>query len=433
MKRLSLLLSTILVFTLAGCGTPGTTEAPTQAPTAAPTWTPRPSPTTAPSATPAPTAAPTELPIATYTAELSATVVASLPPTPADPSEPSIAGAVALPVRASSGPPLWAVFSYGMHSFSTPQKHFVAMYARLGDTWQQLGKLELENPDYIDPTGVRQVDLAPGYVWLEVQSGVGAHGGCYDLLRFDGKVLQDVVSHCAESPGAGGIQDVNGDGTNDVVLDQTDSYIFCYACGVRLVKQQVLGWDGQKLAPVELTKLPDHAPASLRDLNDRASDLAEHGLWKEAQAAVDQMAQLGEHDPTADWNAALIRLTAKGRADQAQSGAYPLLDNLFYGDYPAALDVLRQYPPEQLFAADTPLVKGTIAEGWEQQVTDSITTTTNLAIQLKPDLAAAYFLRGWGVHLTDPANPSALADIERAAQIAPDDKLFTESLAFLKK
>jgi hypothetical protein len=78
-------------------------------------------------------------------------------------------------------------------------------------------------------------------------------------------------------------------------------------------------------------------------------------------------------------------------------------------------------------------VKGTTAEGWEQQVTDEITRTAELALSFKPDLAAAYFVRGWGVHLTDPANPSVLADIERAAQLDPKETLFSESLAYLRK
>ena len=75
---------------------------------------------------------------------------------------------------------------------------------------------------------------------------------------------------------------------------------------------------------------------------------------------------------------------------------------------------------------------GTTAEGWQQQVTDEITRTTDLALQFKPDLATAYFLRGWGVHLTDPKNPSVLADIERAAQLDPKEALFSESLAYLR-
>src|SRR6185436_10612586 len=77
---------------------------------------------------------------------------------------------------------------------------------------------------------------------------------------------------------------------------------------------------------------------------------------------------------------------------------------------PAALDAMRPYQPAELFSADTPVVKGTSAEGWEPQVTYEITQTTGVALALKPDLAAAYFLRGWAVYLTDPSNPAVLAD-----------------------
>lgn len=432
MKRLSLLFTTALIAALASCGTPSTVE--TQSPTAQPAPTAQPEPTVAPTATVEPTAAPTELPIATYTAELSATVVASLPPTPVDPGSPAIEGAVALPLRpAGDGPPLWAAFTYGLHSFDPPQQHFVAIYTRDGAGWRELSKLNLENSDYVYPTGVQQVDLAPGRIWLEVQSGAGAHGGCYDLLSFDGKDLRDEVSHCHESPGAGSVADVNGDGVNDVVLNQTQNYIFCYACGVRKADQKVLRWDGQKLAPVELTHLPESAPAELRRLTNRAVDLAEHGLWKDARATISQTVALGASDATATWDAALIRLTAEARAEQAGSGAYPLLDNLFYGDYPAALDAMRPYAPEQLFAADTPLVVGTTAESWVPELTAEITGTTELALKLQPDLAAASFLHGWALHLASPADPAALADVERAAQLAPGDKLFSESLAYLRK
>src|SRR3982750_3672844 len=83
MKRLSIILVTLL-FTLAACGAPPTSEAPTAAATSAPT---RPTPAPEPSATPepptlVPTALATEVPLAMMTAELSATVVAGLPPTP---------------------------------------------------------------------------------------------------------------------------------------------------------------------------------------------------------------------------------------------------------------------------------------------------------------------------------------------------------------
>jgi hypothetical protein len=440
MRHLSLLLTSALVFTLAACGAPTASESPTTVPTAAPTRTPRPTPEPRPSATPEPTAAPTELPIATYTAELSATVAASLPPTTTPESGDAggffagIEGVEAQPLKApASMPPLWAVSSRGMRNADPPQNHFVAIYARAGDGWKELDRAELENYDFFAENGLAQVDLDPRYVWLEAQGGAGAHSGCYDLLRFDGKQLHDEVSACSSSPGAGELKDVNGDGTPDVVLNATNYYVFCYACGVREVNYQVLRWDGDKMAQVELTRLPDSAPAKLRDLNNQAIDLAEHGFWKDARATVEQAAILGAQDQAATWNAALIRLVAGGRAEQAKSDIYPLLDNLYYGDYPAALDAMRAYTPEQLFAADTPLVKGGVAEGWEPELAHEITTTTELALQLQPDLAAAHFLRGWALHLANPGSPDALAEIERAAALDPNDKLFAESVAYLRR
>jgi hypothetical protein len=187
------------------------------------------------------------------------------------------------------------------------------------------------------------------------------------------------------------------------------------------------------MVEVKLALLPGAGSGELHVLTNQMITLAQAGLWKDAQAAISQTLLLQQDDQDATWAAGLIRLTASARAKQAQSGAYPLLDNLFYGDYPAVLDLMRAYKPAELWSAETPLVKGSTAEGWEQQMTDEITRTTDLALTAMPDLATAYFLRGWGVHLTDPTNQSVLADIERAAQIDPKEALFSESLAYLRK
>jgi hypothetical protein len=439
MKHLNLLICALVLCTLAACGTATPTEQPT-APAAPPkpTLTPRPTPTIQPSATPAPTSEPTAMPIATYTAELSATVVAGLPPTAAPDSsgntEPGIDGASVLPIEENGATgQLWAVWSHGLRAFDPQQNHFVAIYRRDDTGWHTVDKIELENADYLDEAGVEQVRLDGMNIWLAAESGVGAHGGCYDLLRFDGQKLHGEVSACGASPGVGQLTDVNGDGTPDVVIDASDAYVFCYACGVREVNYQVQRWDGQRMERVGLKPLPETAPAELRKLNDQAVAQAQAGLWKDALATAQQAEALKADNSDATWNIGLIRLTGQARAEQATSGAYPLLDEVFYGDYNAALDALRKYSPAELFGAKPPVVSGTNAEGWEQQVTDEITRTTDLALKLQPDLAPALFLRGWAVHLTDPANPAALADIERAAQLAPDDKLFADSAAYLRK
>jgi hypothetical protein len=54
-------------------------------------------------------------------------------------------------------------------------------------------------------------------------------------------------------------------------------------------------------------------------------------------------------------------------------------------------------------------------------------------LQTKPDLAAAYFLRGWAEYLADPVNllPQAKRDVAKAASLAPNDALYKQSAAFL--
>jgi hypothetical protein len=132
------------------------------------------------------------------------------------------------------------------------------------------------------------------------------------------------------------------------------------------------------------------------------------------------------------WNIALIRLTAEGRAQQARSGTYPLLEHLFYGDYTAVLGILSGYRAEELFSRPNPLIVGTVAEGFEEPLADYIRTYTTRALAVQPDLAAAYLLRGWAHYLTDPTSPQALADVERAAELEPEIPLLADSAAYLR-
>ena len=137
--------------------------------------------------------------------------------------------------------------------------------------------------------------------------------------------------------------------------------------------------------------------------------------------------------PTQPWraNAGLIRLTAEAAA-KGVKGGYPLLGNVFYGDYDAALNLMRPYKPEEIFSPATPLVAGTAAQDWRRSLSEWLAQATNLAIGAQPDLAAAYFMRGWGLYLTQPKDAAVLADVEKAAQLAPNDPLFAQSVALLR-
>lgn len=356
---------------------------------------------------------------------LSATISAKFPQGAFD-------GVQVLPLDGSSnGRPLWAAFSIGMRSYNLDPvpSHFVAIYTHAGGDWQELARLDLDpeeedvlGPDYIFEGGIERVQVEPSHVWLEVHGGAGAHGGTYHLLSFDGAELSAEAFSFSPSPGGGYVEDLNDDGIGEVILDATDPYVFCYACGVRLVQYTVLRWDGEQMVEVSLTPLPESSPSELRDLNNRAVELAEGGLWKDAWATIEEAMALDVEDQTVAWNAALIRLTAQGRRDI--EGVYPLLTNVFYGDYAAALNVMHPYTPDQIFDLATPLIVGTVAEGWEKELADWIIASTTSALEVKPDLAAAYFLQGWARYLKDPADPQAQEDVARAAELNPDEPLF---------
>jgi tetratricopeptide (TPR) repeat protein len=384
-------------------------------------------------------------------AELRSMIEASLPPTPTPDTSGFTPGGIVevgvSPLTVTSGSqPLWAAFSVGMRGFTDPpQDHFIAIYTHGNAGWQELTRLELAgnpdpeafepSPDYVSEGSLRQVDVEPSCIWLQLEGGAGAHSGTYHLLTFDGQALKVEVAHFTPSPGGNRLEDLNGDGLLEVVLDATDPYVFCYACGVRLVGFTVLRWDGSQLVEVPLMPLPESASADLRDLNNRAVGLAQAGLWKDALSAIEQALALNAQDETVAWNAALIRLTAEARRPphDYESIGYPLLDRIFYGDYAAALDVMRSYSVEELFSQPSPLVTGTIAEGWEDALGQHIQNSATQALQVQPDLAATWFLRGWATHLSNPGSPDALADIERAAELDPDEPLFTQSVAYLKQ
>jgi hypothetical protein len=92
--------------------------------------------------------------------------------------------------------------------------------------------------------------------------------------------------------------------------------------------------------------------------------------------------------------------------------------------------MLRRYPLPVLFGREPALMEDI---GWLEGWTEAVTTSATLAVQARPDLAAAYFLRGWGTYLDNPSSPAALEDIEHAVTLAPDEPLFGASLTYLKR
>ncbi len=399
---------------------PTATRQPPTATTVPPTATRQP-PTPAP-----PAATPTPLPA--LASELAGLVKAALPKPSGTPG-PGNTDVFAVQLKTNTGD-LWLAHTTGMRIFQPLVNHFLAIYRRSATGWQQVSKLDIPTPDYLSVASVKQVQLEAERIWLQVDGGVGAHSGSFSLLSFDGTTLRLELDHISSSPGGSRVEDINGDKMSDVVLDNTNYYVFCYACGVRYFSYEVRSWDGAKLAEVKLAPLPASAPAALRTPVNQAVALAQAGLWKDAQAAI---AQVTSADPTVVWDAALIKLHAEPFAKQANSGPYPLLDHVFYGDYAAALDDMRPYTPEQIFSAKSPLLTMQIAQGWEKSVANWITKTTTLAVGASPNLAAAYFLRGWANAIASPGSAAAVADVEKALTLAPAEPLYAASAAYLRK
>jgi hypothetical protein len=339
-----------------------------------------------------------------------------------------------------------------MRSFDPLRSHFIAIYTRDDTGWRELAQIALDEayppemypamPDYVFPGGVNQVQIDPSRIWLTVEGGVGAHGGTFQLLGFDGApstdgvALSGYVSGSAASPGAGGLQDVNGDGVLDVVLNQSDAYVFCYACGVRKINFQVFYWDApnQRILEARIAHFLMGQPQPMRDLVNPAVDMANAGLWKDALVKIaearDLVSSYPESNITAlNWNYGLIRLHADAMARDVAAAIYPLLSNVFYGDYAAAVDLMRAYSSEQVFSLDTPLIVGTVAEGYEGIVRDTVVTSADAALVVKPDLAEAYFLRGWAEHLVDPESAQARDDVQQAAALRPDDVFLADCAA----
>jgi hypothetical protein len=343
--------------------------------------------------------------------------------------------------------PLWAVFSVGMRPFDPVRSHFLAIYACDAGTWVERANVNLDDinppdldpatPDFVNEGSVTQVQIDPARVWLTVDGGVGAHGGTFQLLSFDSMALRGHVSGVGASPGVGSMQDVDGDGVLDAVLDQSDAYVFYYASGVRKIHFRVFYWDSinERMLEARISHFLMGQPQPMRDLVNPAVDMANAGLWKDALVKITEARDLAPSYPDCDihtlnWNYAMIKLHADAMAVDAVSGTYPLISRVFYGDYAAAVDLMRPYAPAQVFDPAGPLIAGTVvADGLEGVLGGYVIESANAALALNPDLAEAYFMRGWARNLVVPGDPQVRADVHQAAALRPGDAFFADCAA----
>lgn len=368
---------------------------------------------------------------------------------------------------------LWAAHTTGLRSFDPDVPHVLAVIEPDGGdagTWRIVARVALGaaaadagatpdpdayfGPDYLSGGSVAQVEVEPERVWLSVDGGIGAHGGAFALWSFDGAALT-LQAHATNGfPGVGRVEDLDGDGVGEVILDRSDAYVFCYACGVRAADAEVLAWDGRRLAStaglVDLTGRPAMTgdDSAALDAHTWALAAAQAGLWPAAVAAIDAASAAAPDDADIRRHRLAIRADADARrvlATRDGGAPYPMLHRVFYGDWPGALDLCRDVAPERLFAADSPLVAGTPAEGWVDSLAERIAAAAAGVAEpsgiglpparylgAEPDAvtAAARFLRGWSAWLVDPGSAAARADLAAAAALAPDDPLLAASAAW---
>jgi hypothetical protein len=349
----------------------------------------------------------------------------------------------------AGGQPLWVVHSYGMRNYDLDPApgHFVAIFAHDAQRWQEVSRIDLDavplggdplvdvGPDTIAEDGVRQALIDPARLWLLVDGGAGAHSGTFQVLSFNGQTLRQEVGGASSSPGAGTLADLDGDGQQEVILNTTERSIFCYACGVSAPYFEVYAWDGQQMRQVALSPLGAAGPGQpYGQANDEAVRLAQANLWPDALARIDEAAKLAGSSPAATavrWNQALITLYHDAYLEALQTSAYPLLSQVFYGDYAGAVDLMREVGVAEIFSPETALVKGTAAEGWEDALATYLVKSAADALAVQPDLAPAYFVRAWGRYLADPSDPQVRGDLAQADALTPADPLFSAAVGAL--
>ena len=323
---------------------------------------------------------------------------------------------------------LFAAHTYGLPPLSPSAMHAVSIHeARQGD-WLELARVELECVNYLDEHSLEQVAIEPTGLWLAVQGGAGAHGGCLEILRWDGRALSLEISSFNSIPDAGAVTDLNGDGQLDLLLNNSDPYIFCYACGLQLYMARFFHWDGERLGEAAPRLLAEDRPVHLRAINSQALALAEAGLYADALDEIERAEIAAPSDQTVRWNAHWIRHHLEVSRQLAQVSPFPLLSHVFAGDWDFSFEVFWSMGPSKLFS-DTPIPASSSAFGFEQTVGHLLVQFGNSALIAQPYRADIHALGAWGRFLLDRDDPAVLAELEKAAELAPDDTRFEELAA----
>ena len=345
-------------------------------------------------------------------------------------------GVKALPLTTNQQA-LWAVYTLGYAS-DTP--HSVMLYRQNNGTWQEVARYELGDMAFaLWEDGVHQLRASDNNVWLAVNTGFGNHGSTYDLLRWDGERFTTAIHHESGIALPAHEIDIDGDGTPEIVRDQRDTYTFCHACGLDILDykiwQKPLGESDFRL--ITLSMVTGESDADKR--SNQAVWLAQGGLWADAQRLIAQAQTADSNNKTVRLNKFIIDLYAQGYREQRDSTQYKLLGQILYGDYAGALATFKAFTPAELF--DQAQFPQNLQDVLAMEANDSsfsaqnqrIIEATTRTIGAQPENPIPYFLRGWTLSFGNLADQRALHDLERAAELDPNEPLFRDSLTYLRE
>ncbi|MFZ9858149.1 MAG: hypothetical protein ACO3F2_07465 [Roseiflexaceae bacterium] len=286
--------------------------------------------------------------------------------------------------------------------------HPLTIYEKSGSAFVPVVSYEFAE-EYISTLELIEVSDT-NKAFFVVSGGMGAHSSFAKVFSFDGKRLTvELEASSAAGGGALMIVDVNQDGQVDLVADNTDYYVFCYACGVRIQGETIYAWNGTTF--VEQT---------LQDSTDPALQLAID--YAQVQRYVDAAIQLQKvATPTTSqdqWNQIIIERMIDLR-QPTRDDPYPFLSAIFYGDYDVAVSMLRTYDADELINPDGLLFTNTAADGFVDAVVWNVVGFTSIALEEDSTLTSAQFLRGWANTLLEPRNPAGIADLQAVADKDP--------------
>jgi len=313
----------------------------------------------------------------------------------------------------------FATISKGMTE-NMDDPHPLTIYQKQGTEFVKITQYDFTNGEYIGDLELLP-NPDPTHMLFAVHGGVGAHSSFGNVFSFDGKTLKLALETQSDA-GGGALQvmDVNGDGVLDAIGDATDYYVFCYACGVRIYSDTIYTWDGTKFVEQTLTKSSD---ATIQN----AIDYAKAQRWNMVTKLLPTISA-----PTTDadkWNVALLTHWSKLRIPETDA-AFPFLAAVYYGDYDAAVAMLRAVGAKDAANPKGKWFAGPIAEGIdvatdtsidEFRVTlfDNVVQFSTMALTQDDTVTSARFLRGWAKTLVNPRDPEGLKDLQAVATADP--------------